>query len=282
MTAHYDHPLVYLLTKFVPTFVPGMFFRFHLLTYFLYLAFVSIEEMFTYSGYVIKPASLFVGAMARREDMHVLQRGVGNFGPWGILDRICGTTVAEEDERKNEKEGRNEEEEEEKEDEKKVEGSEGKGKKEEEGEQLASNGTAERKTKTRTKRSTGSASGKDITRHDYTNNNDQDVMEIKIHDRMLNTADRKRETSGGGATTAVSATAGTAAAKERIAAKNNKAGSRSNPVLLDTHDPTQAKKKNRANTATIRATIKGRDSKRTSRYDGDAHGYDYEWRPGYD
>lgn len=103
LTAHYDHPIAYLLTRFVPTYFPAMFFRIHLLTFFLYLALISIEETFAYSGYVLRPASFFLGGVARRADRHVLCQGKGNFGPWGLLDRICGSNAVmeEEDEEKD-------------------------------------------------------------------------------------------------------------------------------------------------------------------------------------
>ncbi|KAB8271351.1 hypothetical protein BDV30DRAFT_213601 [Aspergillus minisclerotigenes] len=93
LTAHYDHPLAYLLSNFVPTYMPAMFFRFHMLTYLLYLTVISIEETFAFSGYSVMPTSFFLGGIARRMDMHLLSGAEGNFGPWGILDWICGTTV---------------------------------------------------------------------------------------------------------------------------------------------------------------------------------------------
>ncbi|KAL2221191.1 sterol desaturase family [Thermoascus aurantiacus ATCC 26904] len=95
LTAHYDHPAAYMLSRFIPTYGPAMLFRFHMLTYILYLAIISIEETFTYSGYKIMPTNFFLGGIARRVDMHVLSCGEGNYGPWGILDWICGTAVAE-------------------------------------------------------------------------------------------------------------------------------------------------------------------------------------------
>ncbi|BAE64102.1 unnamed protein product [Aspergillus oryzae RIB40] len=73
--------------------MPAMFFRFHMLTYLLYLTVISIEETFAFSGYSVMPTSFFLGGIARRMDMHLLSGAEGNFGPWGILDWICGTTV---------------------------------------------------------------------------------------------------------------------------------------------------------------------------------------------
>lgn len=93
LTAHYDHPLVYLLANFLPTYAPAMLFRFHLLTYLLYLALVSIEETFAYSGYTFMPTSFFLGGIARRVDVHALSGAEGNFGPWGVLDWLLGTAV---------------------------------------------------------------------------------------------------------------------------------------------------------------------------------------------
>jgi hypothetical protein len=75
-----------------------MFFRFHMLTYLLYLTVISIEETFAFSGYSVMPTNFFLGGIARRTDMHLLSGAEGNFGPWGILDWICGTTVGDGDE----------------------------------------------------------------------------------------------------------------------------------------------------------------------------------------
>ncbi|KAJ5158623.1 uncharacterized protein N7500_008274 [Penicillium coprophilum] len=93
LTAHYDHPIPYLVTKFIPTYAPAIIFRFHMLTYLLYLLFISLEETFAYSGYTVMPTNLFLGGIARRTDMHLLMGARGNFGPWGIMDWIFGTVV---------------------------------------------------------------------------------------------------------------------------------------------------------------------------------------------
>jgi len=68
-----------------------------MLTFLLYLAIVSIEETFAYSGYTIMPTSFFLGGIARRTDMHLIEGGLGNFGPLGLLDWVCGTTVGDRD-----------------------------------------------------------------------------------------------------------------------------------------------------------------------------------------
>ncbi|KGO72920.1 Fatty acid hydroxylase [Penicillium italicum] len=95
LTAHYDHPVPYLVTKFIPTYAPAIIFRFHMLTYLLYLLFISVEETFAYSGYTVMPTNLFLGGIARRTDMHLLMGARGNFGPWGVMDWILGTVVGD-------------------------------------------------------------------------------------------------------------------------------------------------------------------------------------------
>ncbi|KAK2783523.1 hypothetical protein FQN53_009146 [Emmonsiellopsis sp. PD_33] len=101
LTAHYDHPLSYLFSRFLPTFLPAALLRFHLLTYLLYLSLVSTEELFAYSGYSTMPTNFFIGGIARRADLHVLGKGCGNYGAWGVLDWICGTTVGREEDEEN-------------------------------------------------------------------------------------------------------------------------------------------------------------------------------------
>lgn len=95
LTAHYDHPLTYLLLNFIPTYLPAMLLRFHMLTYVAYLTIVSIEETFAFSGYTVMPTSFFLGGIARRTDIHLTSGAEGNFGPWGIVDWICGTSVGD-------------------------------------------------------------------------------------------------------------------------------------------------------------------------------------------
>ncbi|EEH17913.2 hypothetical protein PABG_00476 [Paracoccidioides brasiliensis Pb03] len=105
LTAHYDHPLAYFFSRFLPTFLPAATLRLHLLTYLLYIAFISLEETFSHSGYSTMPINLFIGGMARRADLHIMSKGCGNYGAWGVLDWICGTTVdSDEDEEDDEHE----------------------------------------------------------------------------------------------------------------------------------------------------------------------------------
>jgi hypothetical protein len=93
LSASYDHPAAYLVRSFLPTYLPALILRFHLLTYIFYLTLTSIEETFAYSGYSSLPTNFILGGMARRTDNHVLCGGEGNFGPWGLCDWVMGTSV---------------------------------------------------------------------------------------------------------------------------------------------------------------------------------------------
>jgi hypothetical protein len=64
----------------------------HLLTYLVLLSIVSLEESVTLSGYSNIPG-IMLGGFARRQDFHSRSRGKGNFGPWGFLDWIHGTSL---------------------------------------------------------------------------------------------------------------------------------------------------------------------------------------------
>jgi hypothetical protein len=93
MSATYDHPAAYFVRSFLPMYLPAVLFRFHLLTYMVYTAFISIEETFAYSGYSTVPTNFILGGIARRTENHVLCGGEGNFGPWGLVDWITGTSI---------------------------------------------------------------------------------------------------------------------------------------------------------------------------------------------
>ena len=108
--AHFDHPLAWFLWRWIPTYGPAVclstlvssvltadvrvqiLFRFHLLTYFLFLALISLEESFTFSGYSSFP-SIILGGITRRQDHHLRTGGRGNFAPWGVFDWLHGTSV---------------------------------------------------------------------------------------------------------------------------------------------------------------------------------------------
>ena len=90
-TAHYDHPLPYLFTTFFPIYLPSLLFRTHILTQVLILSITSLESAVAYSGYTNLP--IMVNGMARRRNAHMKSGGRGNFGPLGVMDWICGTSV---------------------------------------------------------------------------------------------------------------------------------------------------------------------------------------------
>ncbi|CRG85004.1 hypothetical protein PISL3812_02160 [Talaromyces islandicus] len=93
LTAHYDHPICYLIWKFLPLYIPAALFRFHMTTYMIFVTLVSLEETFTHSGYASLPMDIFLGGMARRTELHVINGGDGNYGAWGVLDWLGGSTV---------------------------------------------------------------------------------------------------------------------------------------------------------------------------------------------
>ena len=95
LVAHYDHPLPYLLARFLPAYLPALIFRFHLLTYNIFLLFISLEEAFAWSGYNTVPTNFLLGGIARRVDVHMLCQGDGNYGAWGLADWMMGTTVGQ-------------------------------------------------------------------------------------------------------------------------------------------------------------------------------------------
>lgn len=95
MVANYDHPIAYVVHVFLPAYLPAMLFRFHLLTYHLYLAIVSLEETFAYSGYNVLPSGLILGGIARRQERHLMKNGAGNFGCFGALDFALGTSLGQ-------------------------------------------------------------------------------------------------------------------------------------------------------------------------------------------
>lgn len=95
LSPSYDHPLVYLLRSWLPMYAPTMYFRFHALTFMLYLTLVSLEETLTHSGYARLPTNFVLGGIARRNDLHCLTKGDGNFGTWGVCDWAFGTSIGQ-------------------------------------------------------------------------------------------------------------------------------------------------------------------------------------------
>lgn len=95
LIAHYDHPIAYLIHIFLPTYLPAVLFRFHLLTYLLYIAVVSLEETFAYSGYNMLPSAFVLGGIARRQEKHLMGGSQGNYGCFGLVDFAMGTSIGE-------------------------------------------------------------------------------------------------------------------------------------------------------------------------------------------
>lgn len=92
-----DHPLPYLLHRFVPLYLPAVALHphLHILTFLLYAALATLEETLAMSGYSVVPG-IVVGGMARRSAVHYATAaggGKGNFGGWGVLDWVCGTSL---------------------------------------------------------------------------------------------------------------------------------------------------------------------------------------------
>lgn len=95
LSPSYDHPLIYILRNWLPMYAPTMYFRFHALAFMLYLMLVSLEETLTHSGYARLPTNFVLGGVARRNDLHCLTKGEGNFGTWGVCDWAFGTSIGQ-------------------------------------------------------------------------------------------------------------------------------------------------------------------------------------------
>ena len=68
-------------------------FRLHLLTYLLFLALVSLEELFAYSGYSVLPSGFILGGVARRHERHLMGGAEGNYSAYGLADLLMGTSL---------------------------------------------------------------------------------------------------------------------------------------------------------------------------------------------
>jgi sterol desaturase/sphingolipid hydroxylase (fatty acid hydroxylase superfamily) len=91
-TSTYDHPIPYILLRFVPLYLPTLIFRPHVLSYLILLAYTTLETTLTYSGYNIFPW-IMLGGFQRRTDLHYQCHGKGNFAPWGFMDWAHGTSI---------------------------------------------------------------------------------------------------------------------------------------------------------------------------------------------
>ncbi|KAI5302586.1 hypothetical protein KEM56_000544 [Ascosphaera pollenicola] len=100
LTSTYDHPACYIISRFAPTFLPAILLRLHLITYMIYLILISCEEMLAYCDFeIVSSGHLFIilGRIGRQAQRHLESRGKGNFGGSGVMDWLCGTGVAPED-----------------------------------------------------------------------------------------------------------------------------------------------------------------------------------------
>ncbi|KAH6888409.1 hypothetical protein B0T10DRAFT_488116 [Thelonectria olida] len=86
-----DHPLALVLHRFVPIYLPALVLRPHLLTYFLFVGLCTSEETLAMSGYSIVPG-IVMGGIARRCAIHYAGKGSSNYGAWGLLDWVNGTS----------------------------------------------------------------------------------------------------------------------------------------------------------------------------------------------
>jgi sterol desaturase/sphingolipid hydroxylase (fatty acid hydroxylase superfamily) len=89
ITPHYDHPLPYLLTRFLPAYFPFIILRPHLITYLLFLTAISLLEAISLSGLQGLPWGL--DSMSRRCEAHWLGGGRRSFADLGLADWIAGT-----------------------------------------------------------------------------------------------------------------------------------------------------------------------------------------------
>ncbi|KAI3318419.1 sterol desaturase family [Xylariaceae sp. AK1471] len=87
-----DHPLPLMLNRLLPVYLPSLVIRPHLLTYFLFTLLTTIEETLSMSGYSIVPG-IIMGGITKRTATHYASGGRGNYGAWGLLDWINGTSV---------------------------------------------------------------------------------------------------------------------------------------------------------------------------------------------
>ncbi|CAG9986704.1 unnamed protein product [Clonostachys byssicola] len=86
-----DHPLPLLVLNLIPVLLPSLILRPHLLTYILFTALCTGEGTLANSGYSIVPG-IFLGGIARRTAVHYASKGKANYGAWGFLDWVNGTS----------------------------------------------------------------------------------------------------------------------------------------------------------------------------------------------
>ncbi|GFP56083.1 hypothetical protein TASIC1_0006025300 [Trichoderma asperellum] len=86
-----DHPLPLLFYRFLPLYLSAVLLRPHILTYFLVLTICTVEETLAMSGYTIVPG-IIMGGVVQRSAIHYAGKGTSNYGSWGMLDWVSGTS----------------------------------------------------------------------------------------------------------------------------------------------------------------------------------------------
>lgn len=86
-----DHPLPLLILHLTPILLPSLALRPHLISYVLFTALCTLQSTITTSGYSIVPGIL-LGGIARRTAVHYASGGSANYGAWGVLDWMHGTS----------------------------------------------------------------------------------------------------------------------------------------------------------------------------------------------
>ena len=95
--AAYDHPAAYLLHRWIPVYLPALLLRYHIFTYMALNTLVSLEEAFVFSGYQVLPSTVLLTGMARRQELHLMCGGSGNFALYGAMDFLHSTTLGNDD-----------------------------------------------------------------------------------------------------------------------------------------------------------------------------------------
>ncbi|KAL6907130.1 sterol desaturase family protein [Trichoderma evansii] len=86
-----DHPLPLLFYRFLPLYLAAVLLRPHILTYFFVLLICTLEETIAMSGYTVVPG-IIMGGIVQRSAIHYAGKGTSNYGSWGMLDWINGTS----------------------------------------------------------------------------------------------------------------------------------------------------------------------------------------------
>lgn len=96
LVASYDHPVCFLLSTWLPTYLPAVLSRWHVLTWHIFLVLTSLEQLFVFSGYAVLPSTILIAGMARRMEAHfdsIQASGpAGNFGQLRLIDFLLGTS----------------------------------------------------------------------------------------------------------------------------------------------------------------------------------------------